>query len=154
ALLTLILLVASASGLAFTLSQQGALSKPPVGGHAGGGQGLAPEATVRRQAVTWILHQVSRAATVACDSQVCADLPSKGFPSADLLQVGPQSTDPLPSDLVVATADIRAQFGARLTLVYAPAVIASFGSGNTRIDIRLVYPGGAKGYHAIQHAAL
>jgi hypothetical protein len=54
----------------------------------------------------------------------------------------PTSTDPLGSDLVIATAAIRAQFGARLASVYAPAIIASFGSGNARIDIRLVFPGG------------
>ena len=53
-------------------------------------------------------------------------------------------------DLVVATADIRAQFGGRLASVYAPAVIASFGSGSARIDIRWVYPGGAAKYHAVQ----
>ncbi len=64
------------------------------------------------------------------------------------------SSDPLGSDLVVATADVRAQFGVRLAAVDAPAVIASFGSGNARIDIRLVFPGGAKSYRAVQHAAL
>jgi hypothetical protein len=38
--------------------------------------------------------------------------------------------------VVVATASVRNQFGARLASVYAPAVIASFGSGPGRIDIR------------------
>jgi predicted Ser/Thr protein kinase len=154
ALLTLILLVASASGLAFTLSRQGASSERPAGGHAGISQELALEAEARTQAITWILHQVSRAAVVSCDSQVCADLAKSGFPSANLLSLGPVSNDPLGSDLVVATAAVRAQFGGRLASVYAPAIIASFGSGNARIDIRLVFPGGAKSYHAVQHAAL
>jgi hypothetical protein len=154
ALLTLILLVASASGLAFTLSRQGASSERPAGGHAGISQELALEAEARTQAITWILHQVSRAAVVSCDSQVCADLANSGFPSANLLSLGPVSNDPLGSDLVVATAAVRAQFGGRLASVYAPAIIASFGSGNARIDIRLVFPGGAKSYHAVQHAAL
>jgi hypothetical protein len=58
------------------------------------------------------------------------------------------SNDPLGSNLVVATADIRAQFGTRLAAVYAPAVIASFGSGRARIDIRLVFPGGTVSYRA------
>lgn len=154
ALLTLILLVAGAGGLAFTLSRRGASSARPAGGHAGISQELATEAAARTQAITWILHQVSRAAVVSCDSMVCADLANSGFPSANLLPLGPMSNDPLGPDLVVATADVRAQFRGRLASVYAPAIIASFGSGNARIDIRLVFPGGAKSYRAVQHAAL
>ncbi len=154
ALLTLILLVAGAGGLAFTLSRRGASSERPAGGHTGISQKLAAEAAARTRAITWILHQVSRAAVVSCDSKVCADLANSRFPSANLLPLGPMSNDPLPSDLVVATADVRAQFGRRLASVYAPAIIASFGSGNARIDIRLVFPGGAKSYRAVQHAAL
>ncbi len=154
ALLTLILLVAGAGGLAFTLSWRGASSEGPAGGHAGISQELAAEAAARTRAITWILHQVSRAAVVSCDAKVCADLANSGFPPANLLPLGPMSNDPLGSDLVVATADVRAQFRGRLASVYAPAIIASFGSGNARIDIRLVPPGGAKSYRAVQHAAL
>ena len=79
-------------------------------------------------------------------SQVCTNLVSAGFPSGNLVTLGPTSNDPLGSTLVVATGPIRAQYGSRLVSVYAPAVIASFGSGNARIDIRLVYPGGAAKY--------
>jgi hypothetical protein len=155
ALLTLFLLVAGAGGLAFfALSQRATSPERPAGGHAGMSQELAAEAAARTQAITWILHQVSRAAVVSCDSRVCADLANSGFPSANLLQLGPMSNDPLGSDLLVATADVRAQFGGRLASVYAPAVIAGFGSGNARIDIRLVFPGGTKSYRAVQHAAL
>ena len=79
---------------------------------------------------------------------------SRGFPSANLLTLGPTSNDPLGSALVVATAPIRAQYGGRLASVYAPAIIASFGSGNARIDIRLIFPGGAARYSAVQQTAL
>ncbi len=154
ALLTLLLLVTVAGGLAFTLSRRGASSEGPAGGHAGTSQKLAAAAVARRQAITWILHQVSRSALVSCDFQVCAGLAFRDFPSANIVPLGTVSNDPLRSDLVVATADLRAQFGGRLASVYAPAIIASFGSGNARIDIRLVFPGGAKGYRAVQHAAL
>ncbi len=153
ALLTLILLVAGAGGLAFILSGR-ASPERPAGGHAGISQGLAAEAAARAKAITWILHQVNRAAVVSCDSRVCSDLATSGFPSANLLPLGPTSNDALGSDLVVATADVRAQFGSRLAYVYAPAIIASFGSGNVRIDIRLVFPGGARSYRAVQQAAL
>jgi serine/threonine protein kinase len=153
ALLILVVLAAGAGALAFTLSQRGS-SAQPTGRHAATGKGLATEAVARTQAITWILHQVSRAAVVSCDSQVCTDLANSGFPSANLLQLGSMSNDPLGSDLVVSTADVRAQFGSRLASVYAPAIIASFGSGSARIDIRLVFPGGAKGYSTAQDAAV
>jgi predicted Ser/Thr protein kinase len=151
ALLTLILLVAGAGGLALTLSRRGASPERPTGRHARISP-LAAEAVARRQAVTWILHQVSPAAIVTCDTQVCAALASSGFPSSNLLPLGPASPDTLGSDLVVATATVRNQFGSHLA-VWAPAVIASFGTGNTRIDIRWAYPGGAKAYRGTLLAA-
>jgi len=47
---------------------------------------------------------------------------------------------------VVATAAVRNQFGSRLD-VYAPAIIATFGTGNAMIEIRWAYPGGAAAYN-------
>ncbi len=152
AVVTAILLVAGAGGLVLLL--RGASSARSPGSHAGTSQGLAAEAAARTRAVTWILQQASRAAVVSCDPQVCADLTGRGFPAANLLALGPGSSDPLDSNLVVATAVIRAQYGSRLASVYAPAIIASFGSGNARIDIRWVFPGGTAKYRAVQRAAL
>ena len=60
----------------------------------------------------------------------------------DLLALGPSTATPLGSQVVVATAAIRNQFGSRLTSVYAPAVLASFGSGKARIDVRVIAPTG------------
>jgi hypothetical protein len=82
------------------------------------------------------------------------DLASRHFPSANLLTIEPGATDPLGSELVVATATIRAQFGNRLASVYAPVVIASFGSGSAQIDIRLLFSGGTAGYRSVQGAWL
>jgi hypothetical protein len=152
--LTAILLVAGAGGLAFTLVPRGPSSGQPTGADAGTSQILAAEAAARTRAVAWILQQVNRAAVVSCDSQVCADLAGRGFPPGNLLKLGPGSNDPLGSDLVVATAAIRAQYGGRLASVYAPAIIATFGSGNARIDIRLVFPGGTAKYRAVQRTEL
>jgi serine/threonine protein kinase len=149
AALMTVILFAGAAGLAFTLSSRDA---PP--GPSAISQKLAAEAAARRQAISWILSQVSPAAGVSCDSQVCAGLANKGFPNAYLLTLSSMSSDPVGSSLVVATSDVRAQFRGRLASVYAPAIIASFGSGAARIEIRLVYPGGAKAYRAHQGAAL
>ena len=152
ALLALIVLVAGAGGLAFTLSQRGAPPKRPTGGHARASR-LAAGAAARTQAVSWIMHQVSPGAIVSCDSQMCADLAHSGFPSSNLSLRGPGTNDPLGSDLVVATAALRNQFGRQMA-VDAPAIMATFGTGNARIDIRWVYPGGAKAYGAAMPPAL
>jgi hypothetical protein len=47
---------------------------------------------------------------------------------------------------VVATPALRNQFGTRLASVFAPLVIASFGSGASRIDIRVTAADGAAAY--------
>jgi predicted Ser/Thr protein kinase len=152
ALLAAVLLIGGAGGLELILSQHGRKPGQPGGGQTVGSQQLAARATATRQAVTWILQQVSRAAVVSCDAQVCGDLARRGFPSLETL--GPGSNDPLGSVLVVATADIRAQFGRRLAAVYAPAVIASFGSGTARIEIREIFPRGTAAYLAALPADL
>jgi hypothetical protein len=152
AITTLILLVAGAGGLALTLLGRGAKSEGPPRG--GSNRQLNAEAAARGRAVNWILHQVSGATVVSCDYRVCAELVSAGFPSGNLMPIGNMSNGPVGSDLLLATADIRDKFGRRLASVYAPAVIASFGSGSARIDIRLVFPSGTKSYRAIQQAAL
>ncbi len=149
------LLIAAVGVLAFNLPRHGTASDRLAGSHTQVTNRLADEAvTARKEAVTWILGQVSRAAVVSCDPQVCAALVGAGFPAANLLTLGPTSNDPLGSALVVATAPIRAQYRSRLVSVYAPATIASFGAGAARIDIRLVYPGGAASYDAVQGTAL
>ena len=61
---------------------------------------------------------------------------------------GSAAADPLGSDVVVATPALRSQFGTRLESVYAPAVIASFGSGAERIDIRAIAPDGARAFES------
>jgi hypothetical protein len=54
----------------------------------------------------------------------------------------------LGSAIVVATPTVRTEYGGSLSSAYAPAVLASFGSGRERIDIRLVAPKGAAAYRS------
>jgi hypothetical protein len=68
------------------------------------------------------------------------------------MTLGPGSGDPLGSAVIVATAAVRSQFGNRLTTVYAPTVIASFGSGSAQIDVRAYAAGGAAAYLAALRA--
>ncbi len=130
--------VVAAVAIATVFPQHGASSGQLTGQRPGASPPLNTEAAVRNQAVSWIMHQVSRAAVVGCDAQVRADLVSRGFPAANLLIIGPQSNDPLGANLMVSTAAVRAQFHDRLA-VWAPAIIAAFGSGNAKIEIRLEY---------------
>jgi hypothetical protein len=144
-----VLLVAGVIGVAASLASHGTPPAQPPRRHPGTSPPLNNEAEVRSQAVSWITHQVSRSTVVSCDAQICADLVKSGFPSANLVILGPQSFDPLGAQLVVSTAAVRAQFRDQLA-VWTPAIIAAFGSGNARIEIRLEFPGGAKSYRAVQ----
>ena len=102
----------------------------------------------RQKAAVWIAREVASNIVVGCDLQMCNQLQKSGFPGARLMQLQPTSPDPLGSQLVVATPVIRNQFGTRLASVYAPLVIASFGSGAERVDVRYVAPDGTKAFEA------
>jgi hypothetical protein len=106
----------------------------------------SPAVIARDQAASWVAGQVSRDAIVACDPAMCAALQTHGVPAGNLLLLRSGAADPLGSDVVLATPAIRAQFGARLAGVYAPQVIASFGTGPQQIEVRAVAPDGAKAF--------
>jgi hypothetical protein len=109
---------------------------------------------VRNRAAAWVAGQVSRTTVVACDPVMCQALRARSVPAASLYQLGPQTTSPLSSQVIVATAAVRAQFGSLLGSVYAPAVLASFGAGPDRIDIRQTAQHGAAAYRAMLRADL
>jgi hypothetical protein len=102
----------------------------------------------RTQAADWITTQVSKNTIVSCDPVMCSALQAHGFPGSNLDQLGPSAPDPLDSTLIVATNVLRSQFGARLTSVYAPVVLASFGTGTAAVQVRAVAPDGAPAYLA------
>jgi hypothetical protein len=111
-------------------------------------------ATVRQQAAAWIAAQISRSAIVACDPVMCSELQLHGVPPGDLLMLGPAVADPLGSDVVVATAAVRSEFGRRLAGVYAPAVLAGFGAGAASIQVRMIAPDGVAAYRGASAADL
>jgi hypothetical protein len=108
----------------------------------------------RQQAAAWIVAQVSRGAIVSCDPMMCATLQQHGFPAGNLLTLGPSAADPMGSQLVVATTVLRSQLGPHLADVYAPVVIASFGTGASRVDLRIEAADGARAYLLSQRADL
>ncbi len=112
------------------------------------------QAAVPAQAAAWVAGQVSPDVTVSCDAVMCAVLKAQGFPAGQLVVLGPASPDPVPSDLVVETATVHALFGSTLTTAWAPAVLASFGSGPGAITVRVVAPHGAAAYQTLLNADL
>ena len=118
------------------------------------GNPLASAAAVRGLAVSWVAGQVGRNVSVACDAIVCSSLATHGFPAGNLTVLQPTAPDPYGSVLVIATADVRSQFGSKLSSVYAPEVIASFGAGTSRIDIRVIAPQGPAAFRTAMSADL
>lgn len=120
----------------------------PPGKAPPGTTALQAPAVNRMQAAAWIARQVLPGTVIGCDPDMCAVLKAAGVPAGSLFVVQPATPDPLDSAVVVATPAVRNQFGGRLATVYAPQLIASFGSGAERIDIRHVVPGGAAAFEA------
>jgi hypothetical protein len=156
--LVALLMVFAAGGLTVALIRHPDAGRAARGGNGGGApdtSGLAPvqAATAARQsAAAWVSAEVSHGAVVSCDPAMCAALEASGFPAGDLMTLGPGAGDPLGSAVVVSTAAVRSLFGTRLTTVYAPTVLASFGSGTAQIDVRVYAPGGAPAYLAALRA--
>jgi hypothetical protein len=122
---------------------------PSAGGPANGGASgalLRQEAAVRGEAAAWVAQQVSHDVIVSCDRVMCAALRAAGFPDRDLLVLGPTSPDPVNTAVVVETAAVRGLFGSSLAAAWAPAVLASFGSGPAGITVRVIAPHGAAAY--------
>jgi hypothetical protein len=139
----------AAGSLALAMSGHGTVAR---GGPGGGSRGAV--ASTRARVADWVAGQVGPAATVSCDPAMCRLLQAHGVPRADLYPLGPQTTSPLRATVVVATPAVRAQFGQLLSSVYAPAVMASFGAGPARIDIRQSAPHGTAAYWSAVRADL
>jgi hypothetical protein len=117
--------------------------------HTSADNGLTPtqiSAATRNRAAAWVAQQISPTAALSCDPVMCRALKAHGVSPGDLHPVAPNASTLPGSQIVVATPTVRKQFGSSLTSVYAPMVLASFGSGNVRIDIRLIAPHGASAF--------
>jgi hypothetical protein len=153
-----LLVVFAAGGLTVALIRQpdtGRAARTGNGNGASNTSGLASvqaATAARKSAAVWISAEISHSAVVSCDPAMCAALEASGFPAGDLMTLGPGARDPLGSAVVVSTAAVRSLFGTRLTTVYAPIVIASFGSGTAQIDVRVYAAGGAPTYLAALRA--
>jgi hypothetical protein len=153
--LLLVILALAGLQLSGVLSQH---SKSPsttgAGGQAGSGGALSAAEATRAHAATWIAQQVTASDLIACDPLTCSTLESDGVAASRLMSIQPTATDPLGADVVVATASVRSQFGSQLVSEYAPELIASFGTGASRVDVRAVANFGAAAFEAKERADL
>jgi hypothetical protein len=144
-------LVAMALGAGVTLAftqRDHAQTASRLTGSGQASDALQAAAAARHQSAAWIAAQVAPSVVVSCDPEMCNELQKSGFPAGQLMELQPSAPDPLGSLLVVATPVIRSQFGTRLASVYAPLVIASFGSGAERVDVRYVAPDGSAAFES------
>jgi hypothetical protein len=116
---------------------------------AGGGP---PSATAgaQAQAAAWIAGQVSGNAIIACYPAMCAALQEQGVAAGRLMPLSSEAASPRGAGVLVTSPSADGQLAVR----YAPALIASFGSGGNRVEVRVVEPGGAPAYHAALRADL
>lgn len=141
------LLALSAAGITGAFPLAGGASIPTS-------SAMTAAAALSQAAATWVAGQVSRSAIVSCDPAMCTELQAHGVPAGNLLVLGPAAPDPLGSDVVVATTAVRSEFGGRLASVYAPVVLARFGSGVARVEVRVIAPDGAAAYRSALAADL
>jgi hypothetical protein len=128
----------SAGSLAFVLTRHAGAVAPD--------NGFRTRVSVEVRAAAWVAEQVSRAAKVSCDQAMCQALEERGVPAASLHELKAGQADRLRSGVLVSTAAVRTLMGTEAVAADAPAVIARFGSGSVRIEIREIVPGGAAVY--------
>ncbi len=105
---------------------------------------IAQPSPVRAAAAAWIAGQLGSDAIIGCDPAMCTALQARGVTAARLMPLKPGAPDPRGA-IVVVTSDPAAT-------EYAPAVIASFGSGATQVNVRATEPGGAAAYETALRA--
>ena len=145
----LALVVALAGSLALLVKRQGRTAQaiaPTIRPTAS----AAPRtpAEVRAATAAWVASQVSRAEPISCDPVMCGALWADGVPAADLLVLRPGRGDPLRSHVIVVTPAVTKMVGTEFLTADAPVAIASFGSGNRQVSVRVIYPQGAAAYAA------
>ena len=107
-------------------------------------------AGAQARAAAWIAGQVSGNAIIACDPGMCAALQEQGVAAGRLMPLRSAAASPVGASVLA----ISPSAGGQLAGQYAPALIASFGSGGNRVEVRAVEPGGASAYRAALRADL
>lgn len=110
-----------------------------AGAARGGSSGAAT--AVPSQAAAWVASEVSGNQRIACDPVMCAALRARGVPGARLRPAAGSSR-------------AGVAVGRRVSAQDMPVLLASFGSGAGRIEVRAASPGGAAAYQRALRAEL
>jgi len=110
----------------------------------------SPAAAAQARAAAWITAQVSSDVMVACYPRMCAALQEQGVAAGQLMPLRSAAASPLGASVLVTSQSAGGQSARQ----YAPALIASFGSGGNRIEVRAVESGGVSAYRAALRADL
>ena len=150
-------IVLAAAILALVAVQlSGVLSKPVSPGQPAanpgnsGASSLAAAAAARNQTAAWVGQQVGSANIVACDPVMCSALLGRGIPAGRLLPLQSAGANPFGADVIVASPSVRGEYGSDLTTLYAPTLLASFGTGAARVDVRAIALQGGAAYRAAE----
>jgi hypothetical protein len=125
-------------------------ARPGEAAEVAGSSGVAGSlGSVRSQAAAWIASQVSSSATIACDPLMCAALQAHGVAASRLVPLGSSASGAPGANVIAASpsADVRLS-------QETPALLASFGSGASLIEVRATSPGGVAAYQPALQADL
>jgi hypothetical protein len=136
--------------LSGVFSKAGSRGEPAANPGNSGASSLSAAAVARDQAAVWVAQQAGSGTIVACDPLVCSALLGHGIPAGRLLPLQPTGPSPFGADVMVASPSVRSEYGSDLTGLYAPTLIARFGSGATRVDVRAIAPLGGAAYRAAE----
>jgi hypothetical protein len=93
----------------------------------------------------WVDGQIDPATVVSCDPAMCAALVAHHYPSKNVRDLSSPSALKA-SGVVVVTPVALQLFGSSLVTAWAPAALATFGSGSSTVSVRVVAPHGATAY--------
>jgi len=148
-LAVVLVVLAGIAGAAVRFAETAPRAKVPPSA-ASPGLGRANGGPSQAQAAAWIAAQVSSYATVACYPVMCTALMQQGVAANRLVPLRTGSVGPIDANVIVISPSVSSQVADH----YAPALIASFGSGAARIEVRAAEPGGAAAYESALQADL
>jgi len=149
-LAVLVLAVAGAAVAVVWLAGGLAAPSPAARVPAAGPVPLSAAGGAQAEAAAWIAGQVSGNAIIACYPGMCAALQEQGVAAGRLMPLRSAAASPRGAGVLVTSPPADGQLAGQ----YAPALIASFGSGGNRVEVRAVEPGGAAAYRDALRADL
>jgi hypothetical protein len=149
-LAALAVVLAGAAAIAWWLTavQTSTATRTAAGGTGTAGT-TAAVARARAEAAAWIAGQVSASAIIACDPGLCPVLQDRGIAPGRLMPLR-AAGGPLGADVLVTAGSVDGPLATR----YAPARIASFGTGGGQVEVFAVPPGGMAAYQTALRADL